>query len=214
MIGNKKIKMTEHPHPQHNPHNHHVSHAQTVPKNLQTNKHASIDLDAAQFGKKNKKQRMSLLTQVFLFFILFSVLVALYVGLQNYRITQSINTLKSDIHAKQTILTSLQEEGQILEKLKAQNTLTQLTESRIQWSRITAIILTSIEKKDEINIQNIQGSADMKFSISGKAKDYETIAKLIRTIKKHKNFKKPFVSTVNRNTKGEINFNISFEYQQ
>ncbi len=201
-----------------NHHSHHAANtheAKAKPVSHHVKNH-SQNLDEDIFGtKKNTHQnKRSILTKILFLFISISVAAALYVGLQNYRIKEVKTELKTAISAKQIVIDDLEKRGKIVEKQKSQEVFSKLESERIKWSGIVKTILEDLEREGYISIGSIKGSEKMKFGISGEAKDFETVAKLIKLINLHEKLENPFVSTVQTSNEGKTTFSITFDYKK
>ncbi len=163
--------------------------------------------------EKPQKKKRSVLNIILCFFILSAFASAGLVSWKNIEADNLEKEYKKAIENQERQIKEMMENDQIGAKTKAKNILTKAQDFRIEWSKISYTVLRELES-EEIQFDRISAGNNKYFTISGRAKDLRSIARLIAKIRQHENFSDPFVSNLSKNGSLNLptNFNLTFYY--
>jgi len=113
---------------------------------------------------------------------------------QNYNGEKDVATLKDQIDKKETGIRNILENSQAGQHFQARSILNNAEKLRIKWSELAAGVL----KQEAMDASFMQFSIgkNREVSVTGKAKSYEAVVRLLEKLKKSPNVENAFISTI------------------
>lgn len=151
--------------------------------------------------------------KLILLVFLLSIVFSGYLTIERLTIKNTQVKLEEAIEKKQKSIEKIEKLEKIRERFQAEKILPKLEDYRIEWSDVYKRITE--QETYQIRFDSFQTGRNYQVQVSGIARKFEDISKLITDLKKSPYFEGPFVPNINggnQTSSGEFTFTLDFRF--
>lgn len=159
-----------------------------------------------------KKSKRTIVDHIVLVIFLIALVFSGYLAFEKLTIHSAQKKLEDAITKKEKAIEKIETLERIRERFQAEKMLPRLEDYRIEWSDVYKRITE--QENYQISFESFKTGRDYQVTVSGVAKSFDDISKLIEDLKKSPYFEGPFVPNINgNNNDSNTDFRFSLDFR-